>query len=89
MKSPSEQTEQKPVGRDEDRQENANLIRRVFRSPSQAEVARKAADFLGGEVTDRTVINWLQCRHDMPAWAFKRVSAYLEIVERIARRIEG
>lgn len=86
MKSPSEQ---KPAGRDEDRQENANLIRRVFRSPSQAEVARKAADFLGGEVTDRTVINWLQCRHDMPAWAFKRVSAYLEIVERIARRIEG
>lgn len=86
MKSPSEQTS---IGRDEDREENANLIRRVFRSPSQAEVARKAADFLGGEVTDRTVINWLQCRHDMPAWAFKRVSAYLEIVERIARRIEG
>lgn len=86
MKSPSER---KPVNRDEDRVENANLLKRVFRAPSQAEVARKTAEFLGGEVTDRTVINWLQCQHDMPAWAFKRVSAYLEIVERIARRIEG
>lgn len=72
---------------DEDRRENAALIWRLFRSGSQAGTARKAADFFG--VTDRTVINWLQGKHDMPAWAYKRAVAYVEIVEKFARRIEG
>lgn len=85
VKSPSQQV----VGRDEDRRENAALMERKFRAPSQADRARMVAEFLNGEVTDRTVINWLQEKHDMPAWAFKRIAGYVSAVERLARRIEG
>ncbi|MBK4216118.1 hypothetical protein JJJ17_09290 [Paracoccus caeni] len=72
----------------------AELIWRTFRAPSQAEVARRTADYLRDEVpdrtvTERTVINWLQCRHDMPHWAARRIQSYAEAVERLARRIEG
>lgn len=85
MKSLSQQTD--------DRQENAGLIYRAFRAPSQAEIAEATARYLarsaGRDVSTRTVINWLQCKHDMPAWAYKAVARYIDGVDRLARRIEG
>lgn len=77
----------------EDRRENAGLLYEAFRAPSQAEIAEAAAAYLnrcsGRSVCTRTVINWLKCRNDMPAWAYKAVARHIDRVERLSRKIEG
>ncbi len=78
---------------DIDRRENAGLIYAAFRAPSQAEIAETTARYLhqaaGRDVSTRTVINWLQCKHDMPAWAYKSIAKAIHRVETLARKIEG
>lgn len=69
------------------RREDAELIRRAFRAPTQSEISKKAARKLG--ISERQIINYMQMQNDMPSWAVKAVQAYLSKVERIAERIEG
>lgn len=71
----------------ESRREDADLIRKAFWAPSQAQIARNARKVLG--VSKRQVEYWLNMENDMPSWVVKAAKKHVSRVERIARRIEG
>lgn len=73
--------------RDASRREDAAKLRAAFDGRTQSEMANKGARALG--VSPRQIINWMQMEHDMPSWAVKAVSLYLDRIEAAARKIEG
>lgn len=73
--------------RDASRREDAELLRRAFGARTQQAIADKAARALG--VSPRQVIYWLHLENDMPSWAVKAATRWVEAVERAAKKIEG
>ena len=69
------------------RKRDSEAIWLAFGASTQSETAAKAARAM--DVSERTIINWMQCQNDMPSWALRIVKAYLAALERTARRIEG
>lgn len=73
--------------REESRREDAGLLRRAFWGRTQQAIADNAARALG--VSPRQVIYWLHLENDMPSWAVKAATRWVEAVERAAQKIEG
>lgn len=69
------------------REMDRDAIWLAFGASTQSETAAKAARAM--DVSERTIINWMQCQNDMPSWALRIVKAYLAALERAAQRIEG